>query len=523
MSYQLSEVKPFYLRRIMLDLPPSSFFVYRHDNNMALRREPSPVFAATRADEELASSDVIVVGNEAAKRYILAGAVTAYRSLTHFLLVREAGLMRYIEVRQKDIAEGETPEEVVVLEGDDWRELLCQYADICAERAKIPAIDSSKNLTGYCTWYYYYANVTEKDFLENFQALKEKQDSCYKARVAQIDDGYQTFQGDWNDQDPAWPTPLPEIGKRIVDSGMTAGIWLMPFQASTASRIFREHPDWFVQDENGEPIVSRGWSPPPDDMWACLDTTIPAVQEHLVKIFRTFYSWGFRYFKMDGLSFGLMPGRRSDPNATPVSAFRLGLQTIRNAVPDCHLLGCCPPYMACLGLVDSVRISDDTHASWGAIRNVFYCVLSRFWMFDRMFRCDPDVVIARQDRGTHTLGESRISALGAIMTGISLTSDNLSVIDPDRLELLGRAANIRMRDMKPFNWNLSRPWPDVFTGTVDGRRAVAIANDSDQWKEYRFDEISLDPEQDAEEILQPAGKRKYTVAVAPHDAVLLVQ
>jgi alpha-galactosidase len=144
-------------------------------------------------------------------------------------------------------------------------------------------------------------------------------------------------------------------------------------------------------------------------------------------------------------------------------------------------------------------------------------------MFDRMFRCDPDVVIARQDRGKQTLGESRISALGGIMTGISLTSDNLSVIDPDRLELLGRAANIRMRDMKPFNWNLSRPWPDVFTGTVDGRRAVAIANDSDQWKEYRFDEIALDPAQDAEEILHPSGKRKYTVAVAPHDAVLLVQ
>lgn len=521
MKSKLTEMKRFYQREILLDLPPDSYFVFRQDNNMPLNPQPTPFFYATDHDKEYSSSDVIIVGNDQTNQYILAGAVTAFRSLTYFLLIRKASRMYSIEVRQPDIAEGETPEEVVILEGDNWQKMLCQYADICAKKMNVPKFNTEKNLTGYCTWYYYYADVTEKDFLENMQAMKDHQESCYKAQVVQIDDGYQTFQGDWNDQDPSWPTPLPEIGKKIQESGMTAGIWLMPFQASTASRVFREHPDWFVKDENDQPIVAKGWSPPPDDMWACLDTTNPEVLEHLTKIFRTFYSWGFRYFKMDGLGFALLPGKRNDQNATPVSAFRQGLQAIRNAVPDCHLLGCCPPFMPTLGLVDSNRVSGDTRAVWGAIREIFKTVATRFWMFDRMFRADPDVVIARQDRGTVTLGEARVSILGGIMTGVSLTSDNLSVIEPERLEILGRAANIRMRDVIPVKWLYG--WPEIFTGTVDGKHAVAVVNLGDEWKEFAFDTICLDPEKEAEEILHPQGKRKYTIAIPPHDAVLLVQ
>ena len=119
------------------------------------------------------------------------------------------------------------------------------------------------------------------------------------------------------------------------------------------------------------------------------------------------------------------------------------------------------------------------------------------------------------------MGEARISALGGILTGISLTSDNLSVIEPDRLELLGRAANIRMRNAVPLKLNLG--WPEVFTGTVDGKNAVAIANTTNEWKEFTFASLNLDPEKEAEEILHPQGKRKYTIAIPPHDAVLLVQ
>lgn len=511
-----------YRRSIPLDLPPGCTFMYREENNMGHRSDLLPVFDPYGADVQFDSADVIVAGHPEQKEYILAGAVTARRSLTYFRLIRRATNMSEIEIMQPDIQEGDMPEEVIVLKGSDWRKMLLVYAETCAERMHVKKFDTEKNLTGYCTWYYYYADVTEHDLLENLEALKAHRDSCYRADIVQIDDGYQTFQGDWNDQDASWPTPLSEIAQRITSAGMTAGIWLMPFVASTASRVFREHPDWFVKDESGAPKKAKGWSPPPDDMWVCLDMTVPAAREHIAQVFKTFRSWGFRYFKMDGLSFGLMEGRRADPAETVVSAFRLGLKAIREAVPDATLLGCCPPFMACLGYIDSARVSGDTHASWGAIRHAFITSLSRFWMIDTFFRCDPDTVMARQDRARHTIGEARVSALAGILTGVALTSDNLNTIAPERLELLGHAANIRMRDILPLDWT---PYHVVsaFSGTINGKKAAAIANLTDFWQEYRFEDLSLDPAKEADEILQNLGKRKFVITVAPHDAVILVQ
>lgn len=522
MNEMLQPIKNCYRRELKLDLPPGSYFMYRSHNNMGIDYEPSVAQHANGFDVEFASSDVIIAGNESKKIFTLVGAVTAYRSYTFFILRRKATNMHSIEVRQPDIMEGDTPEEIVVLKGDDWKQLLNQYADIVAERNNLPEFGKGKNLTGYCTWYYYYADVTEKDLLDNLDAMAKHKDSCYSADVIQIDDGYQTFQGDWNDQHADWPTPLVEIAQRITSSGMRAGIWLMPFLASTASRVFKEHPDWFVKDENGNPKVSFGWSPPPDDMWVCLDMTIPAAREHITNVFKTFRKWGFTYFKLDGLGFGIQDGRRSDPDATPVSAFRLGMKAIREAVPDCHILGCCPPFLPSLGYIDSARVSNDTHASWGAIRGAARSTLARWWMIDKFFRCDPDTIMARQDRSTCTIGEARVSALTGIVTGVSLTSDNLSTIAPERLELLGKAANIRMRDVMPIKWN-SMSWPMLFTGTIDGAKAAAVLNETESVMEVRFEDLLLDPEKDAEELLQGQGKRRYTITVLPHDAVVLKQ
>ena len=521
-SDALKPIRSYYRREVRLDLPPGAHFMYRGDNNMSPRTEPSMYLDADVFCSEFSGDDVIIVGHEKQQQYTLVGAVTALRSLTFLTLIMKGANMHAIEVRQPDIGEGDTPEEIIVLKGGDWRDLLAEYARRTARRMQVPPLDTRRNLTGYCTWYYYYAEVTEKDFLENVEAMRRHLDGAYRAQVVQIDDGYQTFQGDWNDQDPSWPTPLQEIGRRITGTGMRAGIWLMPFQASTASRVFREHPEWFVTDDTGAPKVAKGWSPPPDDLWACLDASQPAVQEHLARVFRTFRSWGYTYFKMDGLGFGLMEGNRADPAATPVSAFRQGLKAIRDAVPDAHLLGCCPPFMACLGYIDSARVSGDTHASWGRIRSCMHAVLSRWWMIDTFFRCDPDTMMARQDRGSTTPGEARVSILTGIVTGVAITSDNLNTITPERLALLSRAATIRMRDARPVDFKL---WghPSVFAGTVDGRRAVAAINETETAREFAFEALTLDPAREAEEILHPLGARKYTVTVPPHDAVLLVQ
>ncbi len=503
---------------IPLELPPSATFCWSTGGNMTLPKERIPLTLAGCFETEYPSDDVIVVGDVASSTYILAGAVTAQRSLTHFTAVRHAGRLVAVNVWQPDIAPDGVPEEVLVLQGTDWRDLLVRYADEAARRNGAIPHKGEPNLTGYCTWYYYYADVTSADFFENLEIIKRSQTGPYRSQVVQIDDGYQTFQGDWLSTHASWPVSMEEVAHQITSAGLQAGIWLMPFQASTASQVFRDHPDWFVKGEDGQPSVSQGWSPPPDDQWACLDLTHPEVLEHLAHVFQTFYKWGFTYFKMDGLGFALKHGGRHDPAATPVSAFRQGMAAIRKAVPDAFLLSCCPPQLLCLGYADMSRVSNDTKADWTQLASAARTSMSRWWMVDRWFRCDPDVVVVRTDRGDNTLGASHISALAGILTGVSLTSDKLDVLPPDRLALLGRAAALRMLNPRPILWKVGE-WESAFEGTVDGQPAVALFNYTEAPRTWKFAEFGRG--ETATELLQPMGEVSSEITLLPHDAALL--
>ena len=509
---------------IKLDLPAHSE-LYTSDNTMIKYSDVPPFRTGHKVTGDVSSCNVIVVGRDG--HYILAGAVTAFRSQTILRALLEQHRITGIEAWQPDIRQGEEPEEMVILEGSDWRELLCQYADIAARKMGAKPIDAQKNMTGYCSWYYYYKDVSEANMLENIDAIIANK-TPFTAEYIQIDDGFQTFQGDWLDQHENWPTPLKEIAAKITNGGVKAGIWTMPTTASTGSRVYKEHPDWFVKKEDGETAVLPGWSPAPDHLWACLDATIPEVREHIANVFKTFRSWGFTYFKMDGLYFGLQKGIRRDPQATEVSAFRLLLETIRKAVPDAVLLACSAPFLPCLGLVDNIRVSNDTsryftrNEGYGlcgcSIRDAFNISLSNFWMFDRWFRCDPDVVMARQENAFYTRNEAKISVLGAVMTGVSFTSDHLGKISAGRNALLAKAQNIRMRNVRPFK-STPNHWAELFEGEIDGRRAVAVINFSENCREWTLADLNM-PEKCID--LLDEKSVSYELALASHDAVLLV-
>ncbi len=523
---------PGYRAYLPVDLPPEAAYVYRGNNYMSSAFIAPNVHTIHGCDEMLVSQDVVVLGDNKSSKYILAGALTARRSLSYFTVIRR-GRLQGVEVFMPHITGDAEPEELVVLEGCDPDELLVQYAELAAKAMDVPPIDSAKNATGYCTWYYYYASVTEADLLENIEAVRNNR-TVYSAGYIQIDDGYQRHQGDWLEQRDAWPTPLEIIARKIIDAGSIPGIWTMPMLASTASRVYKEHPDWFVKDADNKTMIIQGWSPEPDNHWVCLDATKDEVLEHLAKVFKTFRSWGFKYFKMDGLSFGLMEGRRHDPAATPVSAFRRALKAIREAVPDAVLLACCAPFMACMGLVDHCRVSSDTSRYFTlpvkgvvntdmngdcSISRSAHVTLANWWKFDRWFRCDPDTMMARADNAFYSFGEAKISVLTGILTGVATTSDHLGKITPERLELLGRSQNLRMRDVRPVNWRDGR-WPQVFSGQVDGKKALAIFNYSEKEVVYDFADYGMPAECD--ELLDAPSLRKNKIILPAHDAALLV-
>ena len=516
-------------------LPPEASFVFLHSNNMVLQSHSSSAAYTSGFVGDYPSQDVIVVGDQFTNDYLLIGAVTCFRSLTYFTAHKDARLTGVL-MTQPEIKPGEEPEKVIMLRGNDWRKLLKEYAETAAREMGAPAIDAKKNLTGYCTWYYYYADVTEADMLENIDAIAARKNDRYSCDVIQIDDGYQPFQGDWLERDASWPVPLEDVVRRIEDAGAIPGIWLMPFLASTASRAFREHRNLFVKNEAGEPLVFAGWSPEPDNHWACLDATLPECREYIAGFMKALRKLGFRYFKMDGLGFGLPRGVFSDPKATSVSAFRLAMKTIREAVPDAILLGCCPPFMPCLGYVDMCRVSCDTSRCWFGsqpgeqppqncdapgvgIRNTLHGVEANWFLNDIWFRSDPDTLMARSDNAWYSEGEARISVAGGILTGVSITSDHLGKITPERYELLACAAKYRLRDAVPADWKAGR-WPTVFTGTCDGKPAALFINDTEEELTFRFTDWGL-PEL-CREVLIGCGAVSGELKLPAHDAAFVI-
>ena len=105
------------------------------------------------------------------------------------------------------------------------------------------------------------------------------------------------------------------------------------------------------------------------------------------------------------------------------------------------------------------------------------------------------------------------------MTGVSLTSDHLGTINPDRNRLLAKAQDIRMHDPRPLH---AQPniWPREYEGFIDGKRAVALVNDTEKPLTWKMADITM-----SEECFDLLDDKKvfHEITLDPHDAVLLIQ
>ncbi len=168
-----------------------------------------------------------------------------------------------------------------------------------------------KYLRVRCSWYYYYTKVDEKSIYHNLNVLRSK---GRRFDVFQIDDGYQTAIGDWLSINNKFPSGLAPIARKIRTMGMVPGIWLAPFIASRKSMLYQNHPDWFLHDSDGKPVVA-GWNPNWDifGYFYALDTTHPEYQEYIKGVINTFvHEWGFGYLKLDFVYAASLCGKAYD-------------------------------------------------------------------------------------------------------------------------------------------------------------------------------------------------------------------
>ncbi len=209
-------------------------------------------------------------------------------------------------------------------------------------------------------------------------------------------------------------------------------------------------------------MVSEGGRPKPCYKgWGktiyALDTTHPDVQSWLDTTFRTLRRAGFTYLKIDFLFAAAMAGARRKP-VTPVQAYRQGLRVIRRAAGRDFVLGCGAPLLPSVGLVDGMRIGEDTAPYWKTKPsgfqgpNAFFALknaLMRQFMHRAFWLNDPDCLLVRDREIELTPNERELYALAAgALDNMVVDSDRLSLLGPGEKDLFRRALALRGRKVR---------------------------------------------------------------------------
>ena len=329
---------------------------------------------------------------------------------------------------------------------------LADAADRVAAIYRPPLADIGPS--GWCSWYYYYAHVTEADILENLDFLSRNRDR-FPYSYIQIDDGYQLHWGDWLLPGRKFPHDMAWLAQRIKSAGFKPGIWVAPLIATAPSNLFREHPEWALRDfETGKEQTLQGWSPPEENPWVILDGTHPEFREYLKRVFHVMaHEWGYDYFKLDATAFGAYAGLRHDPTRTGIEGVRMALEAIREAVgPDKYILGCGLPFGAAVGLVNGERVSDDVSTAFRAGQSACPIEVSmpqsihRSFIHGKWWHNDPDCVLVRSLGTPHepslskagmTLNEAQFfTTVVGLTQGIQMVGEKMMAIEEERLRLL---------------------------------------------------------------------------------------
>ena len=405
---------------------------------------------------EFTSDMFAVMGNITDRIFLLAGQADTWDQYVYVKarLPRKSGESASIQLtldfggRSLDAGEGVSCDRIILLADEN----ACMVQDRYFERNMIREPDRHELPTGWCSWYYYYSRVTEEDMHRDLDTASGR---GVNWKFFVLDDGYETAMGDWLSVNDKFPEGLEALSGRISESGMVPGIWLAPFVARKNSRLFREHPDWFLKDEKGRPCVA-GWNPNwgLGGLFCGLDTTNKEFQEYLKNVITTFvHQWGFRYLKLDFTYGASLYGRASDRNLSSAERLRLGYSIIRQtAGEEVFILGCGSPMSSAVGLVDAMRIGPDVCPYWFCTyryhltrdanalctRSAIRSILLRSRMHRRLWINDPDCLLLRE-KDTKLTEPERMCLVNAVIVtgGMYVISDRLSLFSRQVWDMIG--------------------------------------------------------------------------------------
>ncbi len=358
-----------------------------------------------------------------------------------YFAVEGGELTGYLEYFDVPLDEPVPLEPLVILRDRPPAALLEDYADRAAAQNGVRL--RARNPIGWSSWYQYFTELTAADLEKNLRLSAE---GGFPFEVFQIDDGYERDIGDWLKVKDGF-AGLPDLARLIRGRGLTAGIWTAPFSASESSEIFHRHPDWFVRDGGRPKPCYRNWK---KTIYA-LDTTHPEALAWLAGTFSALRRMGYSHFKIDFLFAAAMEGERF-ARLTPIQAYRRGMEAIRRAAGCDFVLGCGAPLLPSLGLVDGMRVGEDTAPFWDsgmsgiAGPNAYIAIknpILRSFMHGRWWLNDPDCLLLRERDIRLSPSEKRLYALACgALDAMLIESDDLELVDETGRALLREAVSL---------------------------------------------------------------------------------
>lgn len=306
-----------------------------------------------------------------------------------------------------------------------------------------PKLNREK-LFGYTSWYNYYQNINENIILRDLDDLDER------FELFQIDDGYETFVGDWLNVDKnKFPNGLKPIVDKVHSKGMKAGIWLAPFVAEEKSDVFQNHKDWFKKTIDGKLEKSGGnWSG-----FYSFDFDHEGVMEYIDKCLDYYISLGFDFFKLDFLYASALydyEGR------TRCIVQNKAYQYLSEKLKGKIILGCGAHMINGYRHFDYMRIGPDVslefddawymrnfHRERISTKTTLQNTIYRYLFNDRFFGNDPDVFLLRDDNiKLNKEQKLSLATINALFGNILMTSDDIGTYDEEKKQLLDQTLNI---------------------------------------------------------------------------------
>ena len=266
-----------------------------------------------------------------------------------------------------------------------------------------------------------------------------------------INDSYQTRLGDFNIIDEKrFPDGMKAAADAIKENGFEAGIWIAPFVAEKKSKLYKEHPDWFLKKVMNF-SVSGGYNPDWSSKFFVLDVYNDEVANYISDMLKTImYEWGFELIYIDLIYAAAIEPRIDRTRAEIISDvlnfidnIRMGGTIITSSLPIGSAMG---KYEYCKISVDNAPFWEDKVMRRAGFKervstvNALNSVVARRYLNETIFKSvSTSFFVGSTDTHLNLLEKHTLLTLNAILSSCVLFSDNISSYDDLELALLKKA------------------------------------------------------------------------------------